>query len=141
MFILRRQTKENLRKQYLVRDEKGFGLLEALISAILLAIMIATSVTVTNKYQALNYRSSLRQAIAQTIDEDLTEIRLELENYLYQPKPNPWELVMLQTKIVSNLKGAWEHAIEWRGWQQIIQQSSNLVLLVLIVKHIRFLKD
>ena len=86
MFILRRQTKENLRKQYLVRDEKGFGLLEALISAILLAIMIATSVTVTNKYQALNYRSSLRQAIAQTIDEDLTEIRLELENYLYQPK-------------------------------------------------------
>jgi len=66
--------------------ENGFGLLEAIISAIILAIMIATSISVTNKYQAMNYRSSLRQALAQTIDEDLTEVKLELESYLYQKK-------------------------------------------------------
>ena len=41
-------------------------------------------VTITNKYQLISYRASLRQAIAQTIDEDLTEIKLELESYLYQ---------------------------------------------------------
>ena len=68
------------------QEQEGFGLLEAIISAIILAISIATSVSVTNKYQAINFRSSLRQAIGQTIDEDLTEIRLELESYLYQPK-------------------------------------------------------
>ena len=66
--------------------EEGFGLLEAIISAVILAIMIATSISVTNKYQAINYRSSLRQALAQTIDDDLTEVKLELENYLYQKK-------------------------------------------------------
>lgn len=66
--------------------ERGFGLLEAVISAVILAVVIATSVSVTNKYQAISYRSSLRQAIAQTIDEDLTEIKLELESFLYQKK-------------------------------------------------------
>ena len=68
------------------KAEHGFGLLEAIISAVILAIMIATSISVTNKYQAINYRSSLRQALAQTIDEDLTEVKLELESYLYQKK-------------------------------------------------------
>lgn len=68
------------------KAESGFGLLEAIISAVILAIMIATSISVTNKYQAINYRSSLRQALAQTIDEDLTEVKLELESYLYQKK-------------------------------------------------------
>ena len=52
----------------------------------ILTILIATSITITNKYQLINYRSSLRQAIAQTIDDDLTEIKLELESYLYQNK-------------------------------------------------------
>ena len=64
----------------------GFGLLETIISAVILTILIATSITITNKYQLINYRSSLRQAIAQTIDDDLTEIKLELESYLYQKK-------------------------------------------------------
>ena len=68
------------------QTEGGFGLLEAIISAVILAVLIATSVSVTNKYQAINYRSSLRQALAQTVDDDLTEIRLELESYLYQKK-------------------------------------------------------
>ena len=67
-------------------NEVGFGLLESIISAVILAILIATSVSVTNKYQSLSYRSSLRQAVAQTIDEDLTEVKLELETYLYQKK-------------------------------------------------------
>ena len=66
--------------------EGGFGLLEAIISAVILAIMITTSISITNKYQAINYRSSLRQALAQTIDDDLTEVKLELESYLYQKK-------------------------------------------------------
>ena len=73
-------------KKLLTKEEKGFGLLESIISAMILAVVIATSVSVTNKYQVLNYRSSLRQAIAQTIDEDLTEMKLELESYLYQAK-------------------------------------------------------
>ena len=64
----------------------GFGLLETIVSAVILAILIATSVTITNKYQLISYRSSLRQAIAQTVDDDLTEIKLELESYLYQNK-------------------------------------------------------
>ena len=64
----------------------GFGLLETILSAVILAILIATSVTITNKYQLISYRSSLRQAIAQTVDDDLTEIKLELESYLYQNK-------------------------------------------------------
>ena len=75
-------------ENFLVNQEMGFGLLEAIVSAVILAILISTSVSITNKYQALNYRSSLRQAIAQTIDEDLTEIKLELESYLYQNKTN-----------------------------------------------------
>ena len=79
-------VKQRKQQGTLDRGESGFGLLEAIISAVILAIMIATSVSVTNKYQAMNYRSSLRQAIAQTIDEDLTEIKLELESYLYQNK-------------------------------------------------------
>ena len=66
--------------------ERGFGLLEAIISAMILAVLIATSVSVTNKYHAISYRSSLRQAIAQTVDDDLTEIKLELESFLYQKK-------------------------------------------------------
>ena len=65
---------------------QGFGLLETIISAVILAILISTSVTITNKYQLISYRASLRQAIAQTIDEDLTEIKLELESYLYQKR-------------------------------------------------------
>lgn len=78
--------KVNRNKENIKKSENGFGLLESIISAVILAILIATSVTVTNKYQSLNYRSSLRQAIAQSIDEDLTEIKLELETYLYQKK-------------------------------------------------------
>ncbi|WP_250398757.1 hypothetical protein [Synechococcus sp. MU1648] len=64
----------------------GFGLLETIISAVILAILVATSVTITNKYQFINYRSSLRQALSQTVDDDLTEIKLELESYLYEKK-------------------------------------------------------
>lgn len=68
------------------QETTGFGLLEGIISALILSVVIATAVTVTNKFQQINYRSSLRQAIAQTIDEDMTEIKLELEHYLYQKK-------------------------------------------------------
>ena len=88
MNMMNELAKGSKTKLGIVREEGGFGLLETIISAIILAIAIATSVSVTNKYQLLNYRSSLRQAIAQTIDEDLTEIRLELESYLYQHKTN-----------------------------------------------------
>ena len=96
--------------------------------------MIATSVTVTNKYQALNYRSSLRQAIAQTIDEDLTEIRLELENYLYQPKTQSLG-AMLQTKIVSNQGvGTCDRMAGLAA-----NYSAIICIINLTVKHIRFL--
>lgn len=78
--------KINLAKMDRPIAEKGIGLLEAIISAVILGGLIAASVSVTNKYQTINFRSSLRQAIAQTVDEDLTEIRLELESYLYQKK-------------------------------------------------------
>lgn len=67
-------------------EDGGFGLLEGIISALILSIVIATAMTITNKFQQLNLRASLREAIAQTIDEDMTEIRLELEHYLYQKK-------------------------------------------------------
>ena len=67
-------------------DHAGFGLLEALFSAMILGIVISTSVSITNKYQTINFRSSLRNAVVQTIDEDLTEVKLELENFLYQKK-------------------------------------------------------
>lgn len=86
MFILKQRINKYQIKKHLIGEEYGFGLLEAIVSAIILAVAIATSVSVTNKYQAMNYRSSLRQAIAHSIDEDLTEIRLELESYLYQHK-------------------------------------------------------
>ena len=86
MKMMNELIKESKTNSNIIRKEEGFGLLETIISAVILAIAIATSVSVTNKYQSLNYRSSLRQAIAQTIDEDLTEIRLELESYLYQHK-------------------------------------------------------
>ena len=86
MQILTRNMRNLQASKYRKLENSGFGLLEAIISAMILAVAIATSVSVTNKYQAVNYRSSLRQAIAQSVDEDLTEIKLELESYLYQPR-------------------------------------------------------
>ena len=86
MQILTRNIRNLQASKYRKLENSGFGLLEAIISAMILAVAIATSVSVTNKYQAVNYRSSLRQAIAQSVDEDLTEIKLELESYLYQPR-------------------------------------------------------
>ena len=86
MMVYYRLMSHKRRIENLIDSENGFGLLEGIISATILAIMIATSVSITNKYQAISYRSSLRQAIAQTIDDDLTEIKLELESYLYQSK-------------------------------------------------------
>ena len=53
-------------------DHDGFGLLEALFSAMILGIVISTSVSITNKYQTINFRSSLRNAVVQTLDEYLT---------------------------------------------------------------------
>ena len=88
MYTINKNTRNTQREKYRESTTSGFGLLEAIISAMILAVPIATSVSVTNKYQAMNYRSSLRQAIAQSIDEDLTEIKLELEHYLYQPRTN-----------------------------------------------------
>ena len=86
MYIFIGRMRKFQARRYLFVEEIGFGLLEAIVSAIILAVTIATSISITNKYQAMNYRSSLRQAIGQTIDGDLTEIKLELESYLYQPK-------------------------------------------------------
>ena len=84
------------------KAESGFGLLETIISAVILAILVATSVTITNKYQLISYRSSLRQAISQTVDDDLTEIKLELESYLYQKKHNHRVHAMQQTEVANN---------------------------------------
>ena len=82
--LLTNKKKQAINRQ--LKAESGFGLLETIISAVILAILVATSVTITNKYQLISYRSSLRQAISQTVDDDLTEIKLELESYLYQKK-------------------------------------------------------
>jgi len=64
-------------------EVSGFSIVESMASATILAGLIATTVTIVGLTEQLRYQSSLRDAIRQTVETDIAELKQRLYEFRY----------------------------------------------------------
>lgn len=82
----RRSARENIcewRKRDVRMD--GFGIVEAIASALVLSVTIGFSLYAVSRLERISYVTSLREAVAQVVDEDIETIRNDLWLVDYTP--------------------------------------------------------
>ena len=60
-------------------SDSGFGIVESIVSALLLSVLIALGLTLSTKLENAKYEASLRDAARQTIEDDIVKVK----NYLF----------------------------------------------------------
>jgi len=66
-----------------ISKNSGFSIVETIASATILASLVATTVTIVGLTEQLRYQSSLRDAIRQTVDADIEEMKQRLFEFRY----------------------------------------------------------
>jgi len=86
--MIRKQSQRRTRPQSITcrvqaREQNGFGIIEAITAAAILATIIVTTVTISSMVDETRYQASVRDAVRQAIDTDIEEIKQRLFDYQY----------------------------------------------------------
>jgi len=119
------------------KHDFGFGLLEVILSSLILGVIITTSIVITSRYQDLNYRASLREAINQVIDEDMTDIRLKLTTYLYHPTQGNKSACYASSQSCQHSNRA-VNQCDRIAYNAVTDQAQNPIAIGLGTKHLPF---
>jgi len=65
------------------RQKDGFGIVEAITAAAILAGIIVTTLTISGMVDEAKYQASIRDAVRQAIDTDIEEVKQRLFEYQY----------------------------------------------------------
>ena len=86
-----------------VKEENGFGLIEAILSILLLTILITFSLSLVSMRQSTLYNANLTRAISDEIRRDIERLKIELWNEHYQaPGSQPTAFYTTGTKSSPN---------------------------------------
>ena len=66
-----------------IKDESGFGLIEAILSILILTILITFSLSLVSMRQSTLYSANLTRAISDEIRRDIERLKIELWNEHY----------------------------------------------------------
>ena len=78
----------NISIQNRIKNENGFGLIEAILSILLLTTLITFSLSLVSMRQTTLYSANLTRAISDEIRRDIERLKIELWNEHYEA-PNP----------------------------------------------------
>ena len=76
------------------RQKDGFGIVEAITAAAILAGIIVTTLTISGMVDEAKYQASIRDAVRQAIDTDIEQIKQRLFEYQYVPPTNSGNTVV-----------------------------------------------
>lgn len=68
-----------------LRQESGFGIVESVTASAILAVLIISSVSLVSTIEKSKYNASLRDAVRQVIDDDISKLKSKLFEFHYVP--------------------------------------------------------
>lgn len=68
-----------------VNSDSGFGIVESVTASAILAVLVLSSISLVSTMEKSKYNASLRDAVRQVIDDDISKLKTKLFDFNYVP--------------------------------------------------------